>query len=179
MHHYLFSDLYEWAGQFRTINIRKAERVLDGMSVEYTDYARLEQEAERIINNFQEKHWQDFEPEECAEMLTECFAALWKLHPFREGNTRTISTFVLHFIQTEGIEIDAFMFAKYSSYVRDSLVMASIEPYQEYEHLYKIVLDAMAGNEKPIMKSEMEEQYTRINGYDVKDYHYEPFETEE
>ena len=32
MHKYVFSDLYDWAGDFRTIDIEKAEPVLGGIS---------------------------------------------------------------------------------------------------------------------------------------------------
>ncbi len=37
MHHYIFQDLYEWAGEPRIIAIYKEEDVLGGMSVEYSD----------------------------------------------------------------------------------------------------------------------------------------------
>lgn len=32
---YIFGDLYEWAGQIRTINIYKGEAVLGGVSLTY------------------------------------------------------------------------------------------------------------------------------------------------
>ena len=34
MHHYIFQDLYEWAGEPRIISMYKEEDVLGGMSVE-------------------------------------------------------------------------------------------------------------------------------------------------
>lgn len=37
MHHFIFQDLYEWAGEPRIIAIFKEEDVLGGMSVEYSD----------------------------------------------------------------------------------------------------------------------------------------------
>lgn len=40
MHRYIFQDLYEWAGEFRTINIEKEEPALGGLSVEYSDKAK-------------------------------------------------------------------------------------------------------------------------------------------
>ena len=180
LHYYLFGDIYEWAGQFRTINIRKAERVLDGMSVEYTDYTLLEKEAARIIAALQNIEWEHLETEDCADTFTKCFAELWKLHPFREGNTRTITTFMLSFLGSKNIDINAALFSEYSSYVRDSLVMASIQPYQEYQHLYKIILDAMTNHaESARMDNRKRQDYSHINDYDVKEHHYKLFETEE
>ena len=75
--------------------------------------------------------------------------------------------------------IDGALLAKYNAYVRESLVMASIGEYSEYEHLEKIVMDAMGqadGEKKDI--AEAKEPYTRINEYEVKDYYYRQFETE-
>ena len=36
-HHFLFHELYAWAGEFRTVNIYKTERVLIGLSVDYSN----------------------------------------------------------------------------------------------------------------------------------------------
>ena len=33
IHRYLFGDIYDWAGQYRVINIEKRERLLGGRSV--------------------------------------------------------------------------------------------------------------------------------------------------
>ena len=36
IHRFLFGDLYDWAGQYRIINIEKRERLLAGLSVWYS-----------------------------------------------------------------------------------------------------------------------------------------------
>lgn len=37
IHRYLFGDIYDWAGQYRVINIEKRERLLSGRSVWYSN----------------------------------------------------------------------------------------------------------------------------------------------
>ncbi|WP_240315643.1 hypothetical protein [Sporosarcina sp. PTS2304] len=37
IHHFIFQELYSWAGEFRTVNISKSERVLNGLSISYSD----------------------------------------------------------------------------------------------------------------------------------------------
>lgn len=37
IHDFLFHELYSWAGEFRTVNISKSERVLNGLSVVYSN----------------------------------------------------------------------------------------------------------------------------------------------
>jgi cell filamentation protein len=42
LHQYIFQDIFEWAGDIRKINMEKAEKVLGGLSVEYSDIADIE-----------------------------------------------------------------------------------------------------------------------------------------
>lgn len=87
---------------------------------------------------------------------------------------------MLGYANHHGMAIDGVFLSKYNAYVRDSLVMASIGEYSEYEHLEKIVMDAMGQadvEEKDV--AETIEQYTRINEYEVKDYYYRQFEPTE
>lgn len=79
----LFQDLYEWAGQYRTINISKgqtnflspqffgnAEREIDKQIKEYLD---LPSPSKKLI----------------CEKLAKIIIDLNYMHPFREGNGRT------------------------------------------------------------------------------------------
>ena len=50
IHKYIFGDIYEWAGEFRKMNIEKSERVLNGLSVKYSDYRNVEKDAEKVID---------------------------------------------------------------------------------------------------------------------------------
>lgn len=50
IHKYIFRNLYEWAGTQRNLNIYKAEQVLNGLSLTYSDYSRIEFEATQIID---------------------------------------------------------------------------------------------------------------------------------
>lgn len=49
IHKYIFGDLYEWAGQLRTIDIFKAEAVLGGVSLKYGDTSTLKSQIENTI----------------------------------------------------------------------------------------------------------------------------------
>ena len=87
---------------------------------------------------------------------------------------------MLGYANRHGIAIDGSLLSKYNAYVRESLVMASIGEYSEYEHLEKIILDAMgdADGSETDATEEATEQYAKINEYEVKDYYYRQFETD-
>ena len=180
LHRYLFEDIYTWAGEFRTINIRKYERVLPGASVEYYDYTTITKELRKAIEDLSSVEWSKMSLLEKASVFSRSFARIWQINPFREGNTRTITTFMLGFARQHGIDIDGELLAKYNAYVRDSLVMASIGEYSEFDHLERIVLDAMGGIKTEIPDETIRQaSYTHINEYNVKDYYYRQFDTEE
>ena len=50
IHRFLFEDLYTWAGEFQTINIYKNERVLNGLSINYSDKDQIINDLKAIFN---------------------------------------------------------------------------------------------------------------------------------
>ena len=83
------------------------------------------------------------------------------------------------FVEHHGYYMDQELMASCSGYVRDSFVMASLEKYSEYEHLEKILMDAVC--EEPIFyddttlevqePTERSEKYKR---YQKKKYEPQP-----
>ena len=143
IHKKLFEDVYEWAGKFIVINIQKREKVLAGRSVWYTDCDNIEKELDIAWSNINSIKWQDYSKDEFVELVSKHFATLWQIHPFREGNTRTIVMLMTFFVEHYGYYFDQELIAHSAGYFRDALVMASLEQFSEYEHLEKILNDAI------------------------------------
>lgn len=94
-----------------------------------------------------EKDWKSMDTSELANQFCESLAALWKIHPFREGNTRTTVTFCCQFIDEQGMTINRKLFEGNAGYVRTALVaynayFADGSDFRKKEYLYKIVYDA-------------------------------------
>lgn len=81
--------------------------------------------------------------ERFVQTLARCFPKLWQVHPFREGNTRTVVMMMAFFVEYYGYYMDQELMAASAGYVRDSFVMASSDQFSEYEHLAKILMDAV------------------------------------
>lgn len=146
IHKYIFEDIYEWAGKIRCANIEKAEDVLYGLSVQYCDYSLIENEVKKLLSCIKALDWQSFNRAELVEHFSKNTAKLWRIHPFREGNTRTTITFMTQFAERNGFNIDRELLKKHSSFVRKALVLSSIDEYSEYEHLMTIMNDALVDN---------------------------------
>ena len=144
LHKHILGDIYDWAGQPRLIDMQKSEPVLSGESVKYGHYKQIPIEIEEAINQLKNANLRNLDSyEQKAEAFSKGFAKLWQVHPFREGNTRTVTEFCAQYAATQGIFIDRNLFKQNASFLRNALVVASIGEYSDFSHLNRIVKDAM------------------------------------
>lgn len=78
--------------------------------------------------------------EEIVAQLVDFMSSIWEIHPFREGNTRSIITYTIKYIRHNGLKIDKDLLLENFAYIRDALVMSV---YQEPKYLEKILLDSI------------------------------------
>ena len=148
MHHYIFQDIYEWAGVARRVNIEKSEDILGGMSVEYSDVVDVVKDIRYCLAKLNEVKWNDLSQQAVVERFSDLLALLWKIHAFREGNTRTTITFMCQYADAKIKEINRTLFEENSAYVRTALVAYNAyftdgSNFQKKEYLQNIVRDAL------------------------------------
>ena len=122
MHKYIFQDIYEWAGQQRKLNIYKEEPVLGGLSVDYSDMFDIAKDAEYALKEMRDRPWSEMKLHEAALQFSDSLAKIWKVHPFREGNTRTTITFCCQYADAISLNLDRKLFEDNAQYVRTALV---------------------------------------------------------
>ncbi len=148
MHHYIFQDIYEWAGVPRRLNIEKSEDVLGGMSVEYSDVVDIVKDTRYCLKKLNSVKWDVLSEQAIVEKFSDLLACLWKIHAFREGNTRTTITFMCQYADSRIKEIERSLFEEHSAYVRTALVAYNAyfedgSNFQKKEYLQNIVKDAL------------------------------------
>ncbi|HUD03368.1 MAG TPA: Fic family protein [Patescibacteria group bacterium] len=114
VHRVLFDDIYDFAGKLRTVDIAKPDAKAPFA------YARfLESESKQVFDDLKSKKYllglckQDFVKE-----IASLAAELNALHPFREGNGRTIRLFLIMLADNAGYLLD------YSQISADELIDA-------------------------------------------------------
>ena len=91
IHGYLFQDVYQWAGQFRTVGISKGVTAFaDPGSGE------LERYLADVHLLAAGTDWQGLDRAGFIDRAARVFAYLNQAHPFREGNGRTAKVFMAH-----------------------------------------------------------------------------------
>ena len=174
IHKTLFEDIYDWAGDFRIINIRKREEILAGKSVWYANYDDIERDLEIGWSKINAISWETLTRDDFVKNITQTFPVLWQAHPFRDGNTRTIVMLMTFFVEHYGYYLDQELLATSAGYVRNAFVLCSFDEHSEYEHLEKILLDTISEFPIPeidtLNETESAEKTTKYEKYYVPNY---------
>ena len=114
IHKFLFGELYDWAGEIRTVNLaKKGTQFVPANEIESVGRAIFERLA--AMNFFCDDGFAAF-----IQHITEFYCDTNLLHPFREGNGRTQRVFLAQLIRHAGYDID------FSSMDMDELMIATI-----------------------------------------------------
>lgn len=178
IHLNIFGQIYDWAGEFRTIQIVKYEDVLGGDTVRYTFPKQIKKELDAVMKEVKKLKRTEKNDKDIIFRLERIIATIWQIHPFREGNTRTCIVFVVLLAKHLGFEVNHELFNTHSAYVRNALVWASQGIYSKHEYLERIFSDAILGdslNEDDVSAT-VAGNYESIGEYKIKDYVERPHE---
>ena len=120
IHHHLFQDVYEWAGEIRTVRISKG-----GSAFCYPEY--IEQEIQTLFDDLKIRTYlQGLSADEFAMRAAHFLSTLNAIHPFREGNGRAQTSFLLlladqagHPLNLDKLVPERFMEAMIVSFEKD------------------------------------------------------------
>lgn len=128
IHRFLFSDLYDWAGEVRTVNISKK-------GTQFCPAEDIEHQAERIFKRLRERNYfKGLSHDEFVDEIVDFYCATNALHPFREGNGRTQRAFLTQLVRSAGYDIN------FADMDADLLMIATIQSAQGVTDLLRRVL---------------------------------------
>ncbi|ECH9341638.1 cell filamentation protein Fic [Salmonella enterica subsp. diarizonae] len=110
-HKRIFTGIYPWAGEFReNTGMMVKERL--GNQVVYADSAYIEPELSKLFQMLEkEQFFHRMAPEKMAERLGHYYSEFDALHPFREGNSRTLRQFMSDLALNAGMNLNWSMVA--------------------------------------------------------------------
>lgn len=127
IHQKLFEDLYDWAGQTRTVDLAKGNL--------FCKPEFIPAMADDIFHNLQKDNYLIGKSQDgMVEKLAYYFGELNALHPFREGNGRTQRTFLQNLSQVAGYELN------FGSVTQQAMIEASKASFLlDYQPIEKII----------------------------------------
>jgi len=100
IHKAIFKDVYEWAGEPRTVNMQKGESV-------FAFAQHIESSANKLLHQLaRENHLKDLDKTQFVERAAFYMSELNAVHPFREGNGRAQRVFFEHLGREAGHSLD-------------------------------------------------------------------------
>ena len=127
LHGRLFGKVYPFAGQIRTVNITKQDSSIPFC---YADF--IEPEANRIFQDLEVKNYLKNETKaEFVNNIAELAMDLNALHPFREGNGRTIRFYLQLLANNAGYLLD------YNEVGREEIIEADKQAFLGNDKLIK------------------------------------------
>lgn len=119
IHRRLFSDLYEFAGQVRFVDMKRGDNAVPFCYIQF-----IEPEQTRIFGKLrQDGEFIGLERGAFIKKLAWLASELNALHPFRDGNGRAIRCFLVLLAANAGYEMD------YSRVTKEELIEADIKAF--------------------------------------------------
>ena len=115
IHRFLFEDIYDWAGSFRTVDMAKK-------GTSFCSEDQLDDVAKNCFGRLAENNlFSDLDRDEFVDAIVDFYCVTNMLHPFREGNGRTQRIFISQLIHHNGYDFD------FSDIDSDDLMIATIQ----------------------------------------------------
>lgn len=127
LHRQLFSDLYEWAGTLRTVDISKG-------GTRFCHCDRITAEANKLFTKLNNDNWlSGLNKNAFCDKAAEYYCEFNMIHPFREGNGRVQRLLFEHLSLAAGYDLD------WDHIAPDEWVQANIDGvYVNYEPMSQI-----------------------------------------
>lgn len=124
IHGYLFKGILPESGKYRYYNIRRHEVIINEDSVAYEDYNTIDTYLNMEFSDIKKCNFNELSEEEKINFIIDIVTNIWLVHPFMDGNTRTITVFIVKYLDSLGYQVDPKYFKEHADYFRNAMVRA-------------------------------------------------------
>lgn len=158
IHAYLFQDLDPqkyMPGAYKQHALQKQEFILNGDSVVYADPSLIDASLKMAFEEELTNSYGHTLDGIAIANLALFISRLWQVHPFVEGNTRTIAVFTVLYLNDLGYDLTNEPFEQHSQYFRNALVRATyrnpkVDVFSDRTYLEKFLSQAINGTDEPL-----------------------------
>ncbi|WP_203269508.1 Fic family protein [Streptococcus uberis] len=115
------------------------------------------------FNQEKQFSYQGLSKEEMIAHIQNFISGIWQIHPFREGNTRTVTVFLIKYLREFGFTIDNQPFHENARYFRDALVLDNAKMLSKNSKYLNLFFENLLLDKKHALSSE--EMYRELGLY--------------
>lgn len=128
IHMFLFSDIYPFAGKFRTCSLAK--------KTQFYDPSIIEDELKKVLDKLNESINEIYDQRKYAYVLANAYYNIMAIHPFREGNGRSTREFLREFVLDKNKLLTFNVKLDFSKMNKESFLTAV-----QYRYVYTSLLE--------------------------------------
>lgn len=155
IHHHIFQDIYDWAGQIRLTNIAKGNSL-------FALHHFIAPACNDLFKSLgKDNHLQGLSLDKLSEKLAHYTSEINAIHPFREGNGRATREFIRCLAKEAGYELN------YSEFDKNQLLGAYITSFDgDNTELYNLYKE----NLRPIIQESEKDSFIVENESVMEEY---------
>ena len=128
--------------------------VLNGESVIYADYPMIQATLDYDFQQEKIFRYSGLSKETMVQHIQSFISGIWQIHPFREGNTRTTTVFLIKYLREFGFEVDNTPFQKHAKFFRDALVLDNAKILQKRLEFLTVFFENLLLSGENVLSSE-------------------------
>lgn len=140
IHRTLFGDIYTWAGHVRDGNIGK-----DGLG--FCDFTKVKENLSRLRQDIESLPKEEGFGQFACDIAA-IHAVLNSIHPFREGNGRTMRTFLTLYARSRGYDLDYGLYPKSAQIEADRQALSENSDSTSLALMYAAIASPYRGRQK-------------------------------
>ena len=115
IHHFLYNDIYDWAGEYKEADLDQFKNIYNSHFIE--------EQINIVMRYYNSRQWnnENIDKKTKLEGWTEILYGLWNIQAFKEGNTLSSIAFSLQFAKYVGLALNKEYFLEKAEYLRECL----------------------------------------------------------
>ena len=122
IHKFIYRDIFEFCGNFREYNINQKESLSNHYPINFIDSKDISKSLIYIFDKELSYDYSYSNQDDMIKNFAQFFSNIWEVHPFLEGNTCSITVFIIKYLTNLGFNLNFSVFEDNGSLCKNGLI---------------------------------------------------------
>lgn len=122
IHKFIYRDIFEFCGNFREYNINQKESLSNHYPINFIDSKDISKSLIYIFDKELSYDYSYSNQDDMIKNFAQFFSDLWEIHPFLEGNTCSITVFMIKYLTYLGFNLNFSVFEDNGALCKNGLI---------------------------------------------------------
>lgn len=122
IHKFIYRDIFEFCGNFREYNINQKESLSNHYPINFIDSKDISKSLIYIFDKELSYDYSSSNQDDMIKNFAQFFSNIWGIHPFLEGNTCSITVFIVKYLTNLGFNLNFSVFEDNGALCKNGLI---------------------------------------------------------